>query len=309
MRQRPLPLPRRQFLLGVTAAGAAALVSRPAAGAAAHGHPPGGTCQVGPWEVVPLHDATGPFFQPLRETFAGATPADWERARRIDPAAFGPPGTWMLDFRCYAVRRPDGETILVDTGIGPAGSLASDWAPVPGRLPQALREHGIDPRHVGTVVMTHLHGDHVGWTVGADGSPMFPNARHTLQTAEVAALGGDSPTLRRVVEPLRRAGLLQEVDGTTRLAKAGGGTLTVVPTPGHTPGHQSVVVDGGKEQVVVTGDVLVHAVQLANPDVGYAFETDQETARATRQRMLTEASRRRALLATAHLRRPFIRVP
>jgi glyoxylase-like metal-dependent hydrolase (beta-lactamase superfamily II) len=310
MRHRPLPLPRRQLLLGVAAAGAAALVSRPAAGAATSGHPPGGTRQVGAWEVVPLRDATGPFFQPLQEAFAGASPADWERARRIDPGAFGPRGTWVLDFRCYAIRRPDGETILVDTGVGPAGSLASDWAPVPGRLPRTLREHGIDPRHVGTVVLTHLHGDHVGWAVRGDGTPMFPNARHVLQRAETAALtGGGEPVLGRVVEPLRRAGLLREVDGPARLAKAGRGTVTAVPTPGHTPGHQSVLVRGGDQEVVVTGDVLVHAVQLADPDVTYAFEADQETARATRRALLSDAHQHRSLLATAHLTEPFVKVP
>ncbi|MEO3780214.1 MBL fold metallo-hydrolase [Micromonospora sp. B11E3] len=63
-----------------------------------------------------------------------------------------------------------------------------------------------------------------------------------------------------------------------------GGCVRVVPTPGRTPGHQSVVVDGGRDPVIVTGDVLVHAVQLVDPDVGYRYEAEPEVARETRRR-------------------------
>ena len=79
-----------------------------------------------------------------------------------------------------------------------------------------------------------------------------------------------------------------------------------MPTPGHTPGHQSVVVEGRHEQVIVTGDVLVHAVQLVDPDVAYRFEADAEAARRTRRRLLDEAGVRRTVLATAHLNRPWV---
>ncbi|MEV0328948.1 MBL fold metallo-hydrolase [Micromonospora echinospora] len=110
-----------------------------------------------------------------------------------------------------------------------------------------------------------------------------------------------------MVEPLRATGQLHEVDGASRLHAAPGcaGCVRVVPTPGHTPGHQSVVVDGGHDQVIVTGDVLVHAVQLADADVGYRYEADPEVARETRRRLLDGARGRRAVLATAHLNRPW----
>jgi glyoxylase-like metal-dependent hydrolase (beta-lactamase superfamily II) len=80
----------------------------------------------------------------------------------------------------------------------------------------------------------------------------------------------------------------------------------VVPTPGHTVGHQSVLVEGHGDQVVVTGDVLVHAVQLVDPDVGYVFEDDAAIAVASRRRLLARARHQRALLATAHLTQPFV---
>jgi len=249
-----------------------------------------------------------PFPLARQAAFPDATEADWDRARRLDPDAFGPDDTWHLDFHCFAIRRPGDRITLVDAGVGPQGSPASSWAPVPGRLPEAMTAAGIGVRDVDVVVLTHLHEDHVGWSVGPDGAPMFPRARHVVQHDEVVALvaGGDQTLLRYVVEPLRRSGQLHEVDRPSRLAGRAGDRITVVPTPGHTPGHQSVLVEGDGKQIVITGDVLVHAVQLIDPAVGYRFESDQDLARGTRRALLARARSRRALLATAHLTKPFV---
>jgi glyoxylase-like metal-dependent hydrolase (beta-lactamase superfamily II) len=264
------------------------------------------TRRVGPFEVVALLDASGPFFRPAQAAFPAATAADWARAERLDPGAFGQDGAWLLDFRCFAVRLPSGRFALVDAGVGPVGSPAAGWAPVPGHLPARLAEAGIEPADVELVVLTHLHEDHVGWSVSAEGVPVFPRARYVLQRSEVAALelAGDTLVLPHVVEPLRQAGQLSTVDGEVRLVTHPGGALTAVPTPGHTPGHQSVLVRGGDDLVVVTGDVLVHAVQLVAPDVGYAFEVDPALARRTRRALL---GRTPDWLATAHLTMPFVR--
>jgi glyoxylase-like metal-dependent hydrolase (beta-lactamase superfamily II) len=274
------------------------------------------TRTVGNLEVVALLDAFGPFFVTREVAFPDATPRDWNRAERLDPGAFGPDGTWNLDFHCFAIRHPDGRIALVDTGIGPVGSPASSWAPVPGRLPDALAAAGVDPEDVDVVVLTHLHEDHYGWSVDLSGVPMFPNARYVVQQEEILTLTAGDPALSYVVEPLRRAGQLDEVDGRVRLlgrgTKVGGSAsrcreaITAVPTPGHTPGHQSVLVESGRRQIIVTGDVLVHAVQLVDPDVSYIFESDQDVARDTRRALLRRAEDRRALLATAHLTRPFV---
>ena len=82
--------------------------------------------------------------------------------------------------------------------------------------------------------------------------------------------------------------------------------VAVIPTPGHTVGHQSVLVTDGDDEVIVTGDVLVHAVQLANPDVAYRSESDPSVAADTRRRLLADARTRGALIATAHLHRGFV---
>ncbi|MEU2610994.1 MBL fold metallo-hydrolase [Micromonospora sp. NPDC007271] len=264
---------------------------------------------VGAFEVIPLLDAAGPFFLDRRVAFPEATPRDWDRARVVDPGAFGPGETWRLDFRCYAIRGPRDRLVLVDAGVGPDGSPAEGWAPTPGRLPAELERAGIEPADVDMVVLTHLHEDHFGWSVGPDGTPLFPNARYVVQRREVVALPDGDAARAYVVDPLRATGQLDEVDGVARLATARGGSVRVIPTPGHTPGHQSVIVDHGHERVIVTGDVLVHAVQLVDPAVAYRYEADPEVARRTRQRLLAAAGARGAVLATAHLTQPWTEVP
>jgi glyoxylase-like metal-dependent hydrolase (beta-lactamase superfamily II) len=264
---------------------------------------------VGSLKVLALLDATGPFFLDRDAAIPAATAQAWRAARRLDPGAFGREGTWNLAFRCYAIRGRGARTALVDTGIGPQRSTSTAWMPVPGALPHQLGVAGIDRADVDAVVLTHLHEDHCGWSVGTDGRPVFPNATYLVQRQEVAALSHQDEAFTHLIDPLMRAGQLQQVEERLRLLPHGrvsSDTVTLVPTPGHTPGHQSVVVDGGDDQLVVTGDVLVHAVQLVDPATGYVFEHDQTLARESRAALLADASTRRAVLATAHLTQPFV---
>lgn len=261
---------------------------------------------LGRYRVVALLDAHGTFPDKASVAFPDATPEAWQRARRLDPAAFGNDDAWELDFRCYVIQGPGDRITLVDTGIGPAGSPASDWAPVPGRLPHALTAAGIGPYDVDTIVLTHLHDDHYGWSVTPDGTPVFPDARYVVQHAEIAALAPEHTARRHVVEPLRRAGLLHEVDGRRPLPHAPAGGLTLLPTPGHTPGHQSLLVEDAGQRLLVTGDVLVHAVQLADPSVSYVYEAEPARAHRTREDLLADAARTGTVLATPHLNRPFV---
>ncbi|MEY7970676.1 MBL fold metallo-hydrolase [Saccharomonospora xinjiangensis] len=308
------PVRRRVVLLGGVAAGLSTALGTTTATATASVRTAAraagfATRQAGPFEIIALLDAHGPFFLPLRESFGAATDEVWARAERVDPGAFGPDGAWNLDFRCFAVRLPHGGVALVDAGVGPASSPAKSWAPVPGVLLDRLTEAGIARDDVRLVVLTHLHEDHFGWSVSPEGVPYFPNARYVVQRTEIEALerAGDDVVLSYVVEPLRRTGQLDAVDGEVCLGRARGGSVSTLPTPGHTPGHQSVLVHGSDSRVVITGDVLVHAVQLVDPEVSYRFEADQDVARRTRLALLDDTRRRPTWLATAHLTRPFVR--
>ncbi|MGB2571552.1 MBL fold metallo-hydrolase, partial [Micromonospora citrea] len=234
--------------------------------------------------VTALTDGEGAFFEPRSAAFPDATDAHWREADRRDPGAVTADGQWWLPFRSFALRAGDGPATLVDAGIGPADSPAASWAPVPGRLPDELAAAGIDPGDVRTVVLTHLHSDHIGWAVtGTPGRPWFPNADYVVQRAELAAMESINPGLPAgLVAPLRAAGQLRVVDGDTDLTPG----VRVLSTPGHTPGHQSVLVDTGDERLLLTGDLLVHMVQLVAPDLAYAHEQDPATARTSRTTLL-----------------------
>ncbi|WP_091102985.1 MBL fold metallo-hydrolase [Micromonospora citrea] len=255
--------------------------------------------------VTALTDGEGPFFQPREEAFPDATGEHWRAADRRDPGAVTADGRWWLPFRSFAIRAGDGPVTLVDAGIGPADSPAASWAPVPGRLPAELAAAGIDPADVRTVVLTHLHSDHIGWAVtGSPGTPYFPNADYVLQRAELAAVESVNPALPAgLIAPLRAAGQLRVVDGEERIDPG----VRLLPTPGHTPGHQSVLLEVGDERLLLTGDLLVHAVQLVDPELAYAHEMDPEAARTSRTTLLrTLTARGPIVLATPHLTPPFL---
>ncbi|GAB2599374.1 hypothetical protein Aab01nite_75720 [Paractinoplanes abujensis] len=261
------------------------------------------THTVGQLTVIALEDAAGPFFAPREQAFPTATAEQWAAADTFDPAARSVGGEWLLRFRSYAVRVGSGPVILVDAGIGPAGSLAADWAPVPGRLPDALAEAGIAPGDVSAIVLTHLHNDHMGWAVPRD-SP-FTEARVVMQQADIDAYAlnrAHAGQYDLLVEPLRAAGRLEAITGERVLAPG----VRVVPTPGHTPGHQSVWVESGDDSLLVTGDLLVHAIQLTDPDLPYASDMDPDQAGRSRTGALDEARNRGATLAVSHLGPEFI---
>ncbi|MFD2356580.1 hypothetical protein ACFSTC_55975 [Nonomuraea ferruginea] len=95
-------------------------------------------------------------------------------------------------------------------------------------------------------------------------------------------------------------GQLQVVDGDAEVAPG----VRVHLTPGHTPGHQIVRLG----DLAMTGDLVLHPAQLADPAVRYVYDDDQERAAATRAEVLAGLRAERALLATAHFEEPFVRL-
>jgi glyoxylase-like metal-dependent hydrolase (beta-lactamase superfamily II) len=238
-------------------------------------------------ELTSLCDASAVFPEPVEDALPGA----------------GLVGEWVLHVHCFLVRT-GGRVVLVDTGLGPPWAPGSRWlagdAPAePSGLLAELDRVGVPPVDITDVVLTHLHLDHVGWNVrGEAGAPVptFPNARHHVQAVEVANLRDGSPAHQRMyathVRPLADAGLLVTVDGPAAVAPG----ARLWPAPGHSPGHQVLVLEDGDRRLTVSGDTFVHPAQATDPAVPYKYESDPDTAAATRRELLSAGG----LLAPAH---------
>ena len=247
---------------------------------------------LGELTVIALEDAEAAHFDRREDAIPEATAQDWAAADAFDPGSLAADGRWWLRFRSFAIRYGDGPVTLIDAGVGPAGAPGA-WESVGGRLPGELAAAGIEPGDVTAIVLTHLHSDHIGWALPA-WTP-FPQARLVVQRADVSAFGAllnDS----LLADPDR----LDVLDGDADL----GNGVRAVATPGHTPGHQCVVVSAGDERLAITGDLFVHAVQFLRPDLAYTHDMDAAQARESRTRLLDTPW---SWLASSHLGDPFIR--
>ncbi len=162
----------------------------------------------------------GYFVRPAEETGTGSS--------RVEPCLG------------YLVEHPDG-LLLMDTGMGTHPEVDAYYRPRRRSLPTALADAGARVEDVALVVNCHLHFDHCG------GNPQLPGRPILTQRAELAAARGTDYTLPELVDA---PGLrYEQLDGE---AEALPGVL-VLPTPGHTVGHQSLVVRRDDGTVVVAG--------------------------------------------------------
>lgn len=160
-----------------------------------------------------------------------------------------------------------GKRILVETGTGVhMGDKDRDIKGVEGGDPvEALRAVGEDPDAIDFVVVSHLHYDHAGGMVGANGRPAFPRARYVVQRDEAEAAHSDELRLQGIMEvdqldAVRAAGQLAEVNGEVELMTG----VSVVPTGGHTRGSQAVLIGtsgGGRasdpqDRAIFFGDLI-----------------------------------------------------
>lgn len=223
----------------------------------------------------------------------------------------------LVSIHCFVLESA-GRRIVVDTCVGndkPRQSPA--WDRLNGPFLDDLRAAGFAPETIDTVLCTHLHVDHVGWNTRlVDGRwvPTFPNARYlfartewahwTHEAATRAAAGRPDVELDDIladsVRPVLDAGLADLVDTDHRLTDE----VRLEPTPGHTPGHVSVRIESEGRRAVITGDLMHHPIQCAEPDLAVRFDTDGERARATRRRFLGCCAEDRSLVLGTHFARP-----
>lgn len=217
-----------------------------------------------------------------------------------------------LGMRCLLVEHDDG-LVLIDTGVGNkenekfrdiygienAGAGGGTW------LEDGLATLGHRPDDVRVVINTHLHFDHAGGNTRVDDGgavqPAFPRARYFVQNGEHHwATHTNERTAAsyfgRNWDPLLATGAMTLVEGELELIPG----IRTVLSPGHTPWHQSVMVDGGGgEQALFLGDVCPTAAHLPLPWI-MGYDVEPLRTLESKRRLLTEAVGEGWLLVFEH---------
>jgi glyoxylase-like metal-dependent hydrolase (beta-lactamase superfamily II) len=214
--------------------------------------------------------------------------------------------------RCLVVEAA-GKRVLVETGNGDKFSpkLKDIYGIEHDRsIEHALREVGLAPDDIDFVVLTHMHFDHSGGTTrfsttGTGLAPVFKRARHVVQRKEWKDAvkpneRNRASYLQENVAPLAEGGgeRLWIVDGETEIVPG----VRVIPTPGHTPGHQSVLIgawDPGAPKALFLGDVVPTAVHTKLPWV-MGYDLDPAGTVETKRALFTRAVQEDWLLLWGH---------
>lgn len=223
-------------------------------------------------------------------------------------------GALEVSIHALLVEAP-GVRIVVDTCVGdgkprqPMANCSGLESGFLGRLAAA----GCAPEEVGVVLCTHLHFDHVGWNTRlADGAwvPTFPNARYLFARAEYDYWRAEAERpeeslpfdalhtagMADSVEPIFAAGLAELVEADHRICPE----VSLIPTPGHTPGHVSVLIRSRGQEALITGDACHHPCQLAHPEWRFAADRDGPAAADSRRGLFRRAEEACALAIGTH---------
>ncbi len=228
-------------------------------------------------------------------------PASTEEGWKAYPDLLDQDGKFLTSIGAYLIEVGD-QKIAVDTGIGPVSIEFPGFGTFSGgKYLESLAKTGVSQDEVTDVVFTHLHLDHVGWTtIEVDGERRltYPNARHVVTATEWEFWhGGDNPAGPHpefVQKPLENC--IEMIAAGETVAPG----ITVVPTPGHTPGHISLLITSGDERFYLLGDVLHGAMQIEEPGWSVAFDDDAELARKTRDGLYKELVKPNTIVAANH---------
>jgi len=197
--------------------------------------------------------------------------------------------------------------IVVDTGLGndKQGRNVPTWNNRNDPFLQKLTLAGFPPDSIDTVLCTHLHVDHVGWNtklVGGKWVPTFANARYLFGRSEYehwrdhsvepahAAVFNDS------VKPIVDAGKAELIASDARLTDE----ITMIASPGHSPGHMSIHIQSDGEEGLLTGDVAHHPCQMAHLDWSSTADSDPKQSVVARRDLFSRFADKPVLVIGGH---------
>jgi len=261
------PITRRQALAATAAIPAAAWAGRGFAAAEMKGPamPRFNRFTLGGFEVTTLLAGTATRGEP--QSIFGMNVSAEEFAR-VSEDNFLPTDAAQFFFTPTVVNTGS-ELILFDTGLNAAATT------------EVMGAAGYTPDQVDTVVLTHMHGDHIGG-LSADAGETFANARYVTAAAEHNHWSGaGSDGFDAKVAPLNDRMTFLDDGGSVAPG------VTAMAAFGHTPGHMAYMLDSDGRQLLIAADFANHYVwSLGHPDWEVLFDMDKAAAAATRRRIL-----------------------
>lgn len=219
-----------------------------------------------------------------------ATPEEIQKISWLVPHYAAPEGRLMLNVQSWIVETP-AHRIIVDTCIGndKRDRSVPAWNGLNKPFLNELATAGYPAETIDTVLCTHLHVDHVGWnTKLVDGQwvPTFANARYVFGKDEYnywkthSDEGEHKAVFEDSVQPIVACGLADLVSSDERVCDE----ISLIPTPGHSPGHMSILITSDGQEALLTGDVAHHPCQMARLDWSSTADSDPvQSVEARRQ--------------------------
>ncbi|MBR1171882.1 MBL fold metallo-hydrolase [Bradyrhizobium liaoningense] len=215
-------------------------------------------------------------------------------------------GRLKMSIHSLVVETPS-RRIVVDTGLGndKQGRSVPTWNNRSSPFLESMIAAGFPPDSIDTVLCTHLHVDHVGWNTRlVDGRwvPTFPKARYVFGKTEYEHWRDDTAEPDKVavfndsVKPVVDAGQAELVPSDHWLCEE----IKLIPTPGHSPGHMSVLIESDGEQALLTGDVAHHPCQMAHLEWCSTVDTNPAQSAASRRAVFSRFADTPTLVIGGH---------
>src|SRR5260221_1526381 len=253
-------------------------------------------------------------FLPALEMLPGLTPEVLaeNRSWMQKAGALDDKNVLILCFQSYVVKTPH-HTILIDSCIGndkprplrPKWNMKTD-----DTYMRALAAAGFSVEDIDFVMCTHLHVDHVGWNTRLENGrwvPTFPNARYVFADRELAHWTqrhkddpAACPWITDSVLPIVATNRVEIVKST----HAFNDLVTLIPTPGHTIDHYSVLVGRPGADAVITGDMIHSPLQARHPEISQMSDFDPKQSGVSRRELFGRFCETSTLMCTAHFPSP-----